>query len=84
MEFVRKKPNSTIVFTAFSGNIFHEGLSEAEIIEKLIEALNINHKNILFERRSRNTFENALHTKEIINDLHIKKWGIVTAATHMI
>ena len=83
LEFVRKKPNSTIVFTGFSANIFHGGLSEAEIIEKLIEALNINHTNILFERRSRNTFENALQTKEIINDLQIKKWGIVTSASHM-
>ena len=39
--------------------------------------------NILFENRSRNTFENAVYSKEIINRLQIKKWGIVTSASHM-
>ena len=83
LEFIRKKPQGTIIFTGFSGKLFHEGLSEAEIIEKLIKALNINSANILFERRSRNTFENANYTKEIISDLPIKTWGIVTSASHM-
>ena len=83
LEFIRKKPVGTIIFTGFSGNLFQEGLSEAEIIEKLIKALNVDSTNILFERRSRNTFENAIYTKEIISDLKTKKWGIVTSASHM-
>ena len=83
LEFIRKKPKGTIIFTGFSGNLFHEGLSEAEIIEQLIKALNIDSANILFERRSRNTFENTIYTKEIISDLQIKTWGIVTSASHM-
>ena len=72
LEFIRKKPKGTIIFTGFSGNLFHEGLSEAEIIEKLVKALNVDSTNILFERRSRNTFENAIYTKEIISDLQTK------------
>ena len=83
LEFIRKKPQGTIIFTGFSGKLFHEGLSEAEIIEKLVKALNVDSTNILFERRSRNTFENALYTKEIISDFQNKKWGIVTSASHM-
>ena len=83
LEFIRKKPNGTIIFTGFSGNLFHGGLSEAEIIEKLIKALNVNSRNILFERRSRNTFENAIYTSEIVGGLQIKKWGLVTSASHM-
>ena len=83
LEFIRKKPQGNIIFTGFSGKLFHEGLSEAEIIEKLVKALNVDSTNILFERRSRNTFENALYTKEIISDFQNKKWGIVTSASHM-
>ena len=83
LEFIRKKPQGTIIFTGFSGKLFHEGLSEAEIIEKLVKALNVDSTNILFEKRSRNTFENALYTKEIISDFQNKKWGIVTSASHM-
>jgi len=83
LEFTRKNPQGTIIFTGFSGKLFHEGLSEPEIIEKLVKALNVDATNIVFERRSRNTFENAIYTKEIISNLQNKKWGIVTSASHM-
>ena len=83
LEFIRKKPDGRVIFTGFSGDLFHEGLSEDEIIEKLIKALNIDPTNIIFERRSRNTFENASYTSDIINKLQIKNWGIVTSANHM-
>ena len=83
LEFVRKKPQGTVIFTGFSGALFHEGLSEADIIEQLIGALNMDSTNILFERRSRNTFENAVNSGKMIDDLQGKKWGIVTSASHM-
>ena len=56
LEFIRKKPTGTIIFTGFSRHLLHEGLLEAEIIEKSVKALNIDSANILFERPSRNTF----------------------------
>jgi uncharacterized SAM-binding protein YcdF (DUF218 family) len=83
LQFIKHKPYGNVIFTGFSGNIFHEGLSEAEITEGLIKALDIASGNIIFEKASRNSFENALNTKDIINDLQIKKWGIVTSASHM-
>ena len=83
LEFLKKKPEGKIIFTGFSGKLSHVGLSEAEIIEQLIRALNTDSINFLFERRSRNTFENALYSREIVESLRIKKWGIVTSASHM-
>ena len=83
LEFLKQNPKGKIVFTGFSGKLFHEGLSEAEIIEQLIRALNMNPTNVLFEKRSRNTFENAVFSGELIDGLEIKKWGIVTSAFHM-
>ena len=83
LQFLQQKPLGIVIFTGLSGRLFHEGLSEAEITEKLIKALKIDSRNILFEKRSRNTFENAFYTGEIINDHQIKKWGIVTSASHM-
>ena len=83
LQFLQQQPQGTVIFTGFSGSLFHEGLSEAEITEKLIKALKIDSKKILFEKRSRNTFENAFYTGEIIDDLKKKKWGIVTSANHM-
>ena len=83
LEFLKKKPEGKIIVTGFSGKLFHVGLSEAEIIEQLIRALNTDSINFLFERRSRNTFENAFYSEEIVESLRIKKWGIVTSASHM-
>ena len=83
IQFLKQKPEGKIIFTGFSEKIFHDGLSESEIVEKLLRALNTYSSNILFEKRSRNTFENAIFTGEIINDLEIEKWGIVTSASHM-
>ena len=48
LEFLKQKPEGTIIFTGFSGKIFHEGLSESEIIEQLIEALNTDSRNLFF------------------------------------
>ena len=39
LQFLQQKPQGTVIFTGFSGSLFHEGLSEAEITEKLIKAL---------------------------------------------
>ena len=83
LHFLQQQPQGTVIFTGFSGRLFHEGLSEAEITERLIKALKVDSKKILFEKRSRNTFENAFYTGEFIDDLKIKKWGIVTSANHM-
>ena len=83
LQFLQQQPQGTVIFTGFSGSLFHEGLSEAEITEKLIKALKIDTKKILFEKRSRNTFEDAFYTRMIIDDLKINKWGIVTSANHM-
>ena len=83
LQFLQQKPRGIVIFTGLSGRLFHEGLSEAEITEKLINALKIDSTNFLFERLSRNTFENALYTGEIINEHQIKQWGIVTSASHM-
>ena len=83
LQFLQQQPQGTVIFTGFSGSLFHEGLSEAEITEKLIKALKVESKKMLFEKRSRNTYENAFYTGEFIDNLKIKKWGIVTSANHM-
>ena len=69
LQFLQQQPQGTVIFTGFSGSLFHEGLSEAEITEKLIKALKVDSKNILFEKRSRNTFENAFLQERLLMTL---------------
>ena len=83
LQFLQQQPQGTVIFTGFSAILFHEGLSEAEITKKLIKALKVDSKKMFFEELSQNTYENAFYTRKFIDDLKIKKWGIVTSATHM-
>ena len=37
LQFLQPKPRGIVIFTGLSGRLFHEGLSEAEITEWLVE-----------------------------------------------
>ena len=45
--------------------------------------MGIDINKILFESKSRNTFENILFSKKIVNPKESEKWLLVTSAFHM-
>jgi len=82
-EFIQNVPEGKVIFTGMSGQLMFEGLTETEITKKILNALKIDISNVYFEEKSRNTFQNAIFSKEIINTLDIETWGIVSSASHM-
>ena len=66
-----------------SGRLNFRGISEAVITNQILRALKINASNVYFEDKSKNTYQNAIFSKQIIDKSEIKKWGIITSATHM-
>ena len=46
--------------------------------------MGINTNNIYFEYKSRNTYENILYSKKIINPKKNEKWIIITSSFHML
>jgi len=64
------------------GKIFKRS-SEAEIAKKLLLSLGVDKDDILIEEKSRDTFENAKHVKELTEKHGIKKIILVTSAFHM-
>lgn len=60
-----------------------DGPSEAALARELLGSLGMDTSRILFEDRSHNTYENAVHTAERLNPQADQTWLLVTTAMHM-
>lgn len=67
------------------GNVFHQpGVeSEAFYAAEILKQWGIPGSALLLEGRSRNTYENAVYSKEILDELGLRKVILVTSAMHM-
>ena len=58
-------------------------LFRSDLVEQNLSRLGIASGRILFERASRNTFENAQLTKAMVTPAQGERWVLVTSALHM-
>jgi uncharacterized SAM-binding protein YcdF (DUF218 family) len=74
-----------IFITGGSGYISDRGLNEAKQIKEVLLSWGFPEKDIIIESNSRNTYENAIETKKILNRSypHVKKCLLITSAQHM-
>ena len=72
-----------IIMTGGSGNIFQESQSESDRMTDFLIEFGVEKNSILSEKKSRNTRENALFSKKIMDKHNIKKIALVTSNIHM-
>jgi uncharacterized SAM-binding protein YcdF (DUF218 family) len=79
------KSNKTkkVLFTGGSGSLSFQDRTEAEGIKNLLVDLGIPQSAILIEDKSRNTRENAVYSKAILQKENLTKIILVTSAFHM-
>jgi uncharacterized SAM-binding protein YcdF (DUF218 family) len=89
-ELIRKNPDLPFIFSGYSGRIVPKGISEADAFKQLIQEQGLSEQNAHYENRSRNTYENVLHTKPMIEEFglktnsgQLKPWLLITSASHM-
>jgi uncharacterized SAM-binding protein YcdF (DUF218 family) len=85
-EFVglaRRYPDARLVFTGGSGSLLPGELPEADIARTMVSELGIAPDRVLFENRSRNTYENAFFTRELVRPQPGQTWILITSAAHM-
>ena len=82
MALARRFPDAKFVFTG-GGPYFTAGASEAAIARRLFEAQGLPAEKFIYEDRSRNTWENAIFTRDIVKPQPGERWLLVTSATHM-
>jgi uncharacterized SAM-binding protein YcdF (DUF218 family) len=81
-KLAREHPSARIVFTGGSGRLFG-GATEADFVSDLFESFGISRDRVTLEKRARNTVENAVLTKELVQPKPAERWLLVTSAHHM-
>jgi uncharacterized SAM-binding protein YcdF (DUF218 family) len=77
-------PHARLVFSGGNSGLFNrKSLSEAAVAKLFFQQQGLDTRRIIFEDRSRNTYENALFSKEIIRPKPEEVWLLVTSALHM-
>lgn len=86
-EFVhlaRRFPDARLVFSGGSGALIDTTLKEAEVARVFFNQMGLSDRDIIYEDRARNTYENALFSKERVgDDASRRKWVLITSAVHM-
>lgn len=82
LEIYNKNPKILILFSGFSGELKPQGWSESDMAKKFFLDQGVRSENLIFENKSRNTFENISFSKDIIKN-YKGTWGLITSASHM-
>ena len=60
-----------------------EGANEADIVKQLLDNLAVDQTHITFENKSRNTYENAIYSYDLMAPTPGSHWILITSASHM-
>ena len=82
LEIYNKNPKILILFSGFSNELKPQGWSESDMAKKFFLEQGVRSENLMFENKSRNTFENISYSKDIIKN-YKGTWGLITSASHM-
>ena len=83
LPLLRRYPQMRIVFTGGDGSLFNPGEGEAEVAKVFLTGVGVDMSRALFESRSRNTYENAIFSRDLPGVDIKQPWLLVTSAAHM-
>jgi uncharacterized SAM-binding protein YcdF (DUF218 family) len=79
----RRFPEARLVLTGGSAALLAAQAPEAIAMGRLLEALGVARQRITLESRSRDTYENAVFTRRMVNPGAGERWLLITTAWHM-
>ena len=85
-EFValaRRYPDARLIFSGGVGSLRPGRLTEADAAKMLFDSLGLQDRGVVYEGRSRNTWENAVESKALMQPKPGEVWLLVTSAAHM-
>jgi uncharacterized SAM-binding protein YcdF (DUF218 family) len=83
IELMRRFPKARLVFTGGSARGFDTPATEAANVKRFWREMGIDNESVVYEDRSRNTYENALFTRDLVKPKPGERWLLVTSAIHM-
>lgn len=83
-ELAHTFPKAKLIYTGGSGRLFPKAtLKEADVARELMAGMGVPIKRVLFETKSRNTYENAAYAATLARPESKQNWVLVTSAWHM-
>jgi uncharacterized SAM-binding protein YcdF (DUF218 family) len=79
----RLYPHARLVFTGGNPDLLAAGPTEADVARVFFKGLGLDPRRVAFEGKSRNTRENALLSKRLVNPGPHQEWILVTSAADM-
>ncbi|MEC9367206.1 MAG: YdcF family protein, partial [Pseudomonadota bacterium] len=79
----RRFPAARVVFTGGASTILYDEKSEAAGARPLLEAMGVELSRLVMEPASRDTYENAVFTRKLLQPAPGSRWLLVTSASHM-
>lgn len=85
LQLYQQKKIKKILITGGSGRISNSIAREADYLQKYLVSLGVPQEDILVEKESRNTYENGLYSRHLLDSLGLSKSRLllVTSAVHM-
>ena len=78
-----RHPESRLLFSGWSARPDEKGTSEQLVNSIFIDLMGFDEDRVIREERSRNTWENALYTRDLVQLGPDDVWLLVTSASHM-
>lgn len=82
-KFIRDYPKAKHVFTGGSGSMLDQQYKGATVARNMLIEQGLDISNVVFEEASRNTYENAKFSMQLINPEQGQNWLLITSAFHM-
>jgi len=83
IDLMRRFPNAKIVFSGGIATLSKPKLTGIDIAKMFYNRMRVDINRIIFENKSRNTYENFVFSKKFIDNKNNEKWLLVTSAFHM-
>ncbi|MEE9326146.1 MAG: YdcF family protein [Cocleimonas sp.] len=79
----KKYPNAKLVFSGGSGSMIDKLHKHADAAKAFYKEQGLDTSKIIFESESRNTYENIILTKKLVNPKENEHWVVITTGWHM-
>jgi len=83
LELARRYPDAKLVFTGGTGSMVHQEYKAADVAKMLFEQQGLDLGRVVFEKDSRNTYENAMFSMAVLKPVAGERWVLITTAFHM-
>ncbi len=79
----KQYPNARLIFTGGNSSLRTAAPTEAEQVKDYLLQSGINENRLLLENEARNTYENAVFSKQLARPAADENWILITSAYHM-